>query len=76
MHVTVASMYPQIMKYLPTLLPGQFMDIISSGKMKNTEENTEETPQQQINTRLLANLEELIKTDVWKLGFNYVSIKL
>ncbi|ROI15383.1 DNA helicase B [Anabarilius grahami] len=54
---------------------GQFMDIISNGKMKNTEENTEETPQQQINTSLLANLEEIIKTDVWKLGFNYIMFK-
>uniref|UniRef100_A0A8C2A5Z2 Helicase (DNA) B n=1 Tax=Cyprinus carpio TaxID=7962 RepID=A0A8C2A5Z2_CYPCA len=27
-HVEVARKYPQIMKYLPTLLPGQFMDII------------------------------------------------
>lgn len=72
-HVEAASMYPQIMKYLPTLLPGQFMDIISDGKMKNSQDTTEETSQQQSNSDVLENLEELIKTDVWKLGFNNVS---
>uniref|UniRef100_A0A8C2A6W2 Helicase (DNA) B n=1 Tax=Cyprinus carpio TaxID=7962 RepID=A0A8C2A6W2_CYPCA len=71
-HVEVARKYPQIMKYLPTLLPGQFMDIISNGKMKNSQDTTEETPEQQSNTHVLEKLEQLIKTDVWKLGFNYV----
>ncbi len=67
-------MYPQIMKYLPTLLPGQFMEIISDGKMKNKQDSTEETPQQHSNTDLLENLEMLIENNVWKLGFNYVSL--
>ncbi|KAL1275699.1 hypothetical protein QQF64_035322 [Cirrhinus molitorella] len=74
-HVEVARMYPEIMKYLPTLLPGQFMDIISDGKMNNTKDITEETTQQQSNTDILKNLEELIKTDVWKLGFNYIMFR-
>ncbi|XP_050964172.1 DNA helicase B isoform X3 [Labeo rohita] len=74
-HVEAASMYPQIMKYLPTLLPGQFMDIISDGKMKNSQDTTEETSQQQSNSDVLENLEELIKTDVWKLGFNNIMFK-
>ncbi|XP_016135220.1 DNA helicase B-like [Sinocyclocheilus grahami] len=56
--VRVASMYPQIMKYFPTLLPGQFMDIISTGKMKNTQDTTEETPQQQSN-RLIGESREV-----------------
>ncbi|XP_016430115.1 DNA helicase B-like [Sinocyclocheilus rhinocerous] len=73
--VRVASMYPQIMKYFPTLLPGQFMEIISNGKMKNTQDTTEETPQQQSNTDLLENLEKLIENDVWKLGFSYIMFK-
>ncbi len=73
----VARKYPQIMKYLPTLLPGQFMDIISNGKMKSSQDTTEETPEQQSNTHVLENLEQLVKTsDVWKLGFNSVSTKL
>ncbi|XP_016130261.1 DNA helicase B-like isoform X1 [Sinocyclocheilus grahami] len=74
-HVRVARKYPQIMKYLPTLLPGQFMDIISDGKMKNSQDTTEETPEQQSNTHVLENLEQLIKTDVWKLGFNYIMFR-
>ncbi|XP_058629436.1 DNA helicase B-like isoform X2 [Onychostoma macrolepis] len=73
--VRVASMYPRIMKYLPTLLPGQFMEIISNGKMKNKQDSTEETPQQHINTDLLEDLEMLIENDVWKLGFNYIMFK-
>ncbi|XP_067283601.1 DNA helicase B-like [Pseudorasbora parva] len=68
-HVSVARMYPQIMKYLPTLLPDQFMRIISN------RENGEETPWWQINSSLLDNLEELIKTDVWKFGFNHIMLK-
>lgn len=73
----VASLYPGIMKYLPTLLPGQFMEIISKGRMKNlpgTSEKDDPTAQEQNNTNVLAKLEELIKTDVWKLGFNHVRL--
>ncbi|XP_073694797.1 DNA helicase B-like [Garra rufa] len=74
-HVEVARMYPEIMKYLPTLLPGQFMDIISDGKMKNSKDTIEETQNQQSNIDVLENLEELIKTNVWKLGFNYIMFR-
>lgn len=80
-HVRVASLYPGIMKYLPTLLPGQFMSIINKEIMESppeTEESsnsTEPAQQQQNNTGVLAKLEELIKTDVWKLGFNYIMYK-
>lgn len=72
-------MYPGIMKYLPTLLPSQFMAIINKGIMERPPEtqesrnSTQPAQQQQNNTDVLAKLEELIKTDVWKLGFNYVS---
>lgn len=75
----VASMYPGIMKYLPMLLPGQFMAIINKGVMKRPpetpegEDSTQPPQRQPDNTDVLAKLEELIKTDVWKLGFNYVS---
>lgn len=77
-HVRVASLYPGIMKYLPTLLPGQFMEIISKGRMKHLPETSEKddpTAQEENNTNVLAKLEELIKTDVWKLGFNHIMIK-
>uniref|UniRef100_A0A8C1ZK20 Helicase (DNA) B n=1 Tax=Cyprinus carpio TaxID=7962 RepID=A0A8C1ZK20_CYPCA len=76
-HVRVASLYPDIMKYLPTLLPGQFMDIINKGRieqMPETSEKDDPSTQEQNNTNILARLEELIKTDVWKLGFSYVRL--
>ncbi|XP_056604912.1 DNA helicase B [Triplophysa dalaica] len=80
-HVRVASMYPGIMKYLPTLLPGRFMAIINKGIMKPSpdapegEDSTQPPQQQPDNTDVLAKLEALIKTDVWKLGFNYIMFK-
>ncbi|XP_061085101.1 DNA helicase B [Conger conger] len=49
--VQAAAAYPQVMFYLPTLLPRQFCGLVQKGGSK------------------LAKLEELIKTDVWKLGF-------
>jgi len=57
------------MKYLPTLLPGQFMEII-----RDNSEKDDPTAQEQNNTNVLAKLEELIKTDVWKLGFSHVRL--
>lgn len=51
------------------------MDIINKGRMEHipeTSERDDPTAQEQNNTNVLAKLEELIKTDVWKLGFNYV----
>ncbi|KAK2892856.1 hypothetical protein Q8A67_012844 [Cirrhinus molitorella] len=77
-YVRVASLYPEIMKYLPTLLPGQFMDIIKKGRMEpipETSEQDDPTTQKQNNTNVFAKLEELIKTDPWKLGFNYIMFK-
>ncbi|XP_016298630.1 DNA helicase B-like isoform X1 [Sinocyclocheilus anshuiensis] len=77
-HMRVASLYPEIMKYLPTLLPGQFIDIINKGRMEHmpeTSERDDSTTQEQSNANVLAKLEELIKTDVWKLGFNYIMFK-
>ncbi|XP_073694269.1 DNA helicase B [Garra rufa] len=77
-HVRVASLYPEIMKYLPTLLPGQFMDIINKGRMEpmpETSEQDDPTTQKQNNANVLAKLEELIKTEPWKLGFNYIMYK-
>ncbi|XP_067283463.1 DNA helicase B-like [Pseudorasbora parva] len=77
-HMGVSGMYPGIMKYLPTLLPGQFMEIITKGKKEHLPETSEKddpSAQEQNNTNVLSRLEELIKTDVWKLGFNYIMFK-
>lgn len=78
--VRAATIYPYIMKYLPTLLPGQFLNLLKKGKeeeekqqSKIDEGNREGSPQKNNTSPLLARLEELIKTDVWKFGFGYVS---
>lgn len=70
------------MKYLPSLLPRQFLNLLQKGKVeeekeqqcKNVEENMETSTQKYEKIPLLARLEELIKTDhIWKFGFGYVS---
>lgn len=69
------------MKYLPTLLPGQFLNLLQKGReeeeekqqAKNEEENMDASLHKHNKVPLLARLEELIKTDVWKFGFGYVS---
>ncbi|KAJ8245288.1 hypothetical protein GJAV_G00269130 [Gymnothorax javanicus] len=53
-----AILYPQAMYYLPTLLPRQFYGLIQKWGSSPKE-----------NGGPLAKLEELIQTDVWKLGF-------
>lgn len=72
-----ASLYPGIMKYLPTLLPGQYLDIIKRGRMEDIPETDDDPQNEQKKTNVLSKLEELIKTNnVWKLGFNYVRFLL
>lgn len=51
------------------------MDIINKGRMDHVPETSkrdDSTTTEGSDTNVLAKLEELIKTDVWKLGFNYV----
>ncbi|XP_036433461.1 DNA helicase B [Colossoma macropomum] len=80
-YVRAASRYPRVMKYMPTLLPGKFLNLLNEDKEKEKQEtpevteNAEAPPEQQQNTSILAKLEELIKTDVWKLGFSYIMWK-
>ncbi|XP_056604426.1 DNA helicase B-like [Triplophysa dalaica] len=70
-HVKVAVMFPNIMKYLPTLLPSQFMTIISQRKTTHTRDTSEETPEGI--PEQLDGLEKLLTTsDVWKLGFQHI----
>lgn len=70
------------MKHLPTLLPGQFLNLLNKGKdeqndekqqAKTDEENMEASSHKYNKVSLLARLEELIKTEVWKFGFGCVS---
>ncbi|KAL7828040.1 hypothetical protein AOLI_G00311920 [Acnodon oligacanthus] len=80
-YVRAARLYPHVMKYMPTLLPGKFLNLLNEGKEEEKREtpeiteNAEAPPEQQQNTSILAKLEELIKMDVWKLGFCYIMWK-
>lgn len=82
--VRAATTYPHIMKYLPTLLPGKFLNLLlKEGKEeeemkeqqhKNEEENMEASPDKCDKIPLLARLEECLKSEaVWKFGFSHVS---
>ncbi|KAK6292340.1 hypothetical protein J4Q44_G00369240 [Coregonus suidteri] len=87
MRVKAASLYPHVMRYLPTLLPGRFTELLGRGKGSEkrpaaqgaTQAPTHVTPmdedEEEERLSLLAKIEEIIKTDVWKLGFNYVMYK-
>ncbi|XP_064796995.1 DNA helicase B-like [Oncorhynchus masou masou] len=74
MRVTAASLYPHVMRYLPTLLPGRFTELLSRGK-KSQKQGATQLEEEGEDLSLLARIEEIIKTDVWKLGFNYVMYK-
>lgn len=71
-YVRAAIKYPKFMKYVPTLLPGKFLNLLKRGKEEETE-GTKVHTENQKNISILAKLEELIKTEVWKFGFGYVS---
>ncbi|XP_036801316.1 DNA helicase B isoform X1 [Oncorhynchus mykiss] len=80
MRVTAASLYPHVMRYLPTLLPGRFTELLSRGKKSQKHPAAQgatqiEEEEEEEDLSLLAKIEEMIKTDVWKLGFNYVMYK-
>ncbi|XP_046729054.1 DNA helicase B [Silurus meridionalis] len=84
-YVRAATVYPSIMKYLPQLLPGQFLNLLKKGKeeekeekqhTKENEDNLEALPQNHFKVPLLARLEDLIKSDnMWKFGFGYIMYK-
>lgn len=67
-----ATHYPLVMKHLPTLLPWKFKELLGIGKKRD--KTLYETFKAGPSEDLLASLEEIIKTEVWKLGFSYVSI--
>lgn len=83
MQVQGSSLYPGVMKYLPTLLPRQFTELFGMAKKSPTLPATQATQagvstqqdddNQEEEEDLLAKLEHIIANDVWKLGFNSVS---
>lgn len=82
MQVHAACLYPGVMKYLPTLLPGQFNELLGMAKKKPTLPATQAgqtTPQddggqeEDVDMSLLDKLEHIIENNVWMLGFSSVS---
>ncbi|KAG9342318.1 hypothetical protein JZ751_016820 [Albula glossodonta] len=82
-NVRTAGLYPQVMTYLPTLLPRHFTHLLqkaaqSEGKPPTggtqvplaTKDPQPAAPEQKVD--ILGKLEEIIKTDVWKLGFKHI----
>uniref|UniRef100_A0A3Q1H634 Uncharacterized protein n=1 Tax=Anabas testudineus TaxID=64144 RepID=A0A3Q1H634_ANATE len=89
LQVQASCLYPHVMKYLPTLLPHQFTNLLGMAKRSPTlpATNTTQTgmsPQQGDDRQeeqegVLAKLEHIIANDVWKLGFTrlvYRELKL
>ncbi|XP_062278706.1 DNA helicase B [Scomber scombrus] len=88
MQVHAACLYPGVMKYIQTLLPSQFIELLGQGKQKRTLPATQAAPtaqqhddnrEEEVDTSLLAKLELIIADDVWKLGFKelvYRELKL
>uniref|UniRef100_A0A8B9GWC2 Helicase (DNA) B n=1 Tax=Astyanax mexicanus TaxID=7994 RepID=A0A8B9GWC2_ASTMX len=70
--LVAARMYPHVMRYMPTLLPGKFLKLLN--KEKETAD-VQGLPEKQKDESILAKLENLIKTTVWKLGFGYIMWK-
>ncbi|KAI1882256.1 hypothetical protein AGOR_G00248810 [Albula goreensis] len=82
-NVRTAGLYPQVMTYLPTLLPRHFTHLLQKAAQSEGKPPTGGTqvplaskdpqpaaPEQKVD--ILGKLEEIIKTDVWKLGFKNI----
>uniref|UniRef100_A0A3Q3NE21 Helicase (DNA) B n=1 Tax=Mastacembelus armatus TaxID=205130 RepID=A0A3Q3NE21_9TELE len=82
--VHAACLYPHVMKYLPTLLPRQFTDLLCQGKKRPTLLTTQAlrgeltaqqeggSEQEELFKSLLDQLELIIANEVWKLGFSSI----
>lgn len=82
--VQASSLYPAVMKYLPSLLPRQFTELFGVAKKSPKLPATQGTEagvstqqddaiqQEEEEEDWLAKLEDIIVNDVWKLGFNSV----
>ncbi|KAF7647737.1 hypothetical protein LDENG_00167510 [Lucifuga dentata] len=84
--VHVSCLYPHVMKYLPTLLPGQFAKLLGISKRREILPATQATQagraalaseqeEEDVGLSLLGKLEAIITNDVWKLGFSYLVYK-
>ncbi|MBN3274536.1 HELB helicase, partial [Polyodon spathula] len=69
--VLVASRYPQVMSYVPRLLPRQFENLLKKYKGEQSDGRSEDGT----GTFVLDKLEEVLRTDVWKLGFSVMTYR-
>uniref|UniRef100_A0A3B3QFQ9 DNA helicase B n=1 Tax=Paramormyrops kingsleyae TaxID=1676925 RepID=A0A3B3QFQ9_9TELE len=60
--VFAAAANPHVMKHLPTLLPKHFLELLQKGKDPSNKEEGDKS--------LLGRLENIIRTEAWKLGFS------
>ncbi|XP_062383939.1 DNA helicase B [Sardina pilchardus] len=72
--VRAAKCNPLVMKHLPTLLPRQFKELLGMGKKKD-QDTRQDSAEVGLAEGLLDHLEEIIQTQVWKLGFSYILYK-
>ncbi|MGH0175889.1 UNVERIFIED_CONTAM: hypothetical protein FKN15_005898 [Acipenser sinensis] len=69
--VLVASRYPPVMRYVPTLLPRQFENLLKKYEGVQSDGRGEDGT----GTSVLEKLEEVLRTDVWKLGFSVMTFR-
>ncbi|KAK1166761.1 DNA helicase B isoform X1 [Acipenser oxyrinchus oxyrinchus] len=69
--VLVASRYPPVMRYVPTLLPRQFENLLKKYEGVQSDGRGEDGT----GTSVLDKLEEVLRTDVWKLGFSTMTFR-
>uniref|UniRef100_UPI00398E6F11 DNA helicase B n=1 Tax=Pristiophorus japonicus TaxID=55135 RepID=UPI00398E6F11 len=70
-YVQLALNFPWLMEYLPRLLPRQFLHILTAKEEKDMKENGRED----VHIYVLKELEQMIQTEVWKLGFSRILSK-
>lgn len=83
--VHTARLYPLVLNYLPTLLPGHFNQLLVHTEkeghltvlagpdgLNEQDKGTEKEDKKEKDTSLFAKLEHIIANNVWKLGFNTI----
>ncbi|XP_067906578.1 DNA helicase B [Heterodontus francisci] len=70
-YVQLALKFRNLMAYLPKLLPRHFLHILTPKEEKNMKENEREP----LALCTLEQLDQMIETEVWKLGFRLILLK-
>lgn len=73
--VSASGFYPSVMEHLPLLLPRQFLHLLDGARRVSMPRAADAADAElDDGDRLLAELEDIIKNDVWKLGFHKVML--